>query len=149
MASTTTSDSTTSPAGLTAQGRLLKTDTLGRVRTSRERRQAILDEFDQSGVSAAQFAKLAGLSYSTFAAWVQRRRKPKPEKPKSVTTTTASRRPALRLVEAVVDRAPGRSSGPAVVLHLPGQVRLEFSTPAQVPLIVALLQALQPSAVRC
>lgn len=148
MASTTTSDSTTSPAGLTAQGRLLKTDTLGRVRTSRERRQAILDEFDQSGVSAAQFAKLAGLRYSTFAAWVQRR-KPKPEEPKAVTKGAASRRPALRLVEAVVDRASGRSSGQAVVLYLPGQARLEFSTADQIPLVAALLQALQPPAARC
>jgi transposase-like protein len=133
----------------TTQGGLLKMDTRGRVRTSRERRRAILAEFDQSGVSAAQFAKLTGLRYSTFAAWVQRRRKPKPGKSKAVTPAAAARRPALRLVEAVVDPAAERTSGQALVLHLPGQVRLEITSPTQVPLVAALLQALQPPAARC
>jgi len=35
-------------------------DALERVRTSRERREAILDEFKRSGVSGAQFAKSQG-----------------------------------------------------------------------------------------
>ncbi|MEQ2009658.1 MAG: hypothetical protein ABMA26_22980 [Limisphaerales bacterium] len=43
----------------TTPGVLLKMDTRGRVRTSPERRQAILAEFNRSGVSAAQFAQLA------------------------------------------------------------------------------------------
>jgi transposase-like protein len=55
----------------------LKTDTHGRVRSTPERRAAILAEFEHSGVSAAQFAKLAGINYSTFAQWVQRHRRPK------------------------------------------------------------------------
>jgi lambda repressor-like predicted transcriptional regulator len=37
------------------------------VRATPERRAAILTEFDRSGVSAAQFARLAGIKYSTFA----------------------------------------------------------------------------------
>ena len=48
-------------------------DTLGRVRTSRERRKVILEEFDQTGVSATHFAKMAGSRYSTFAAWISLR----------------------------------------------------------------------------
>ncbi|NJO56474.1 MAG: hypothetical protein HC834_09265 [Rhodospirillales bacterium] len=82
---------------------LLKTDCLGRVRSTPERRAAILAEFDQSGVSAAQFAKLAGINYSTFAQWVQRHRR------KRASTRRVVRRPsprALRLVEAVVSPAP-------------------------------------------
>jgi len=57
----------------------------------------------------------------------------------------------LRLVEAVVDplAAPGRSPGQALLLHLPGQVRLELCSAAQVPLVAALVQALQPPAARC
>jgi len=147
MASTTTTDSATSlPA--TTRDRLLKVDTMGRVRTSRERRQAILEEFDQSGVSAAQFAQLAGIRYSTFAAWMARRRRTKLGGGK---TTTTSRRPPLRLVEAVIDRASSQARSPdqALLLHLPGGAKLEISSPTQVSLVVALVQALQPPAVRC
>lgn len=149
MASTTATDSTTSLRVANAEGGLLKMDTLGRVRTSRERRQAILEEFDQSGVSAAQFAQLAGIGYSTFAGWLARRRRSKSGKG---TTATISRRPALRLVEAVVDRASSsqeRSPDQALLLHLPGGARLEIISPAQVPLVAALVQALQPPAARC
>ena len=77
MASTTSTNVATSLSVATAQGSLLKLDTRGRVRSSKERRQAILAEFDRSGVSGAQFAKLTGLRYSTFAGWVSRHRKAK------------------------------------------------------------------------
>lgn len=39
------------------------------------RREALLDEFERSGSSAMRFARLAGLKYSTFANWVQARRR--------------------------------------------------------------------------
>ncbi|MFT5466901.1 MAG: transposase-like protein [Verrucomicrobiales bacterium] len=47
----------------------LRVDARGHVRTSREEREAILDEFDRSGISGAAFAKLHGIAYSTFAHW--------------------------------------------------------------------------------
>ena len=115
-------------------------DTRGRVRVSGERRQAILDEFDRSGVSGAQFARVMGLRYPTFAGWVSQRRKSKPG--------AAGRQAPLRLVEAVID--PGRNgSNQGLLVHLPGGVRLEMTSPAQVPLVTALIQALQPPAARC
>ena len=78
MASLTTTDpAATLPVSRTSAPALLKTDARGRVRATPERRAAILAEFEQSGVSAAQFARLAGLNYSTFAQWVQRHRRPK------------------------------------------------------------------------
>jgi transposase len=52
-------------------------DTKGRVRASKEQRRIILAEFERSGVSAAQFAKLTGLKYSTLAGWLQRYRRGK------------------------------------------------------------------------
>jgi len=55
-------------------GQILKRDSAG-VRTSRERRDAILNEFDQSGMSGQKFAKWAGIKYTTFANWLQQRRK--------------------------------------------------------------------------
>jgi len=53
---------------------LLKTDVLGRVRTSRQRREALLEEFSKSGVSASKFAQMAGINYQTFATWVQKQK---------------------------------------------------------------------------
>jgi len=48
---------------------ILKTDVLGRVRTPRERREHLLDEFERSGLSGKKFAALAGIKYPTFATW--------------------------------------------------------------------------------
>ena len=131
---------TTLPVSNTSSTSLLKTDVLGRLRISRERRNALLVEFDRSGVSAAQFAQLAGIKYSTFAQWVQKHRRQRP-----------SRKPAgrsLRLVEAVVDtgtKSPARSNQ-SLVLQLPGGIRLEIDSSQQAPLVAALVQAL---AARC
>ena len=46
---------------------ILKTDALGRVHMPADRREAILDAFEQSGMSGQAFAKHAGLKYPTFA----------------------------------------------------------------------------------
>jgi len=53
---------------------VLKTDVLGRVKTPAVRRQSLLEEFERSGLSGAKFAALAGIKYSTFASWLQKRR---------------------------------------------------------------------------
>jgi transposase-like protein len=105
-------------------------DTRGRVRASREQRRVILDEFERSGTSAAQFARRAGLKYSTFAAWVHRygqRKRP------------ASKSP-VRLLEAVVASAPLTS---ALEVQLPGGARLEVREASQIPLVAALVRALE------
>ena len=41
---------------------------------SAEPREAILDEFERSGLKGAAFARMTGLQYQTFASWIQRRR---------------------------------------------------------------------------
>ncbi len=46
---------------------VFKQDARGRVRVQGERGESLLDEFDRSGVSGAQFARLAGIRYSTLA----------------------------------------------------------------------------------
>jgi transposase-like protein len=105
-------------------------DTKGRLRASKEQRRVILAEFEESGLSAAQFAQRTGLKYSTFAAWVQRyRRVKRPE-----------RKPAMRLLEAVV--APTAST-PGLLVHLPGGARLEVSEVSQIPMAVALVRAME------
>jgi hypothetical protein len=108
---------------------LLKVDAIGRVWASRERREALLDEFERSGTSAAQFAALTGVKYPTFASWVQKRRR----------TKDASGRAEgpLRWMEAVV-AAP--TSG--LCVHLPCGARMEIADGAQAQVAAALLLAL-------
>ena len=130
MISTTDSDcSTVASTGVTPK-LPVTVDTKGRVRTSKEQRRVILAEFERSGVSATQFAQRTGLKYSTLAAWLQRYRRTKRPGPKS----------PMRLLEAVV--APTPLILP-LQLQLPGGVRLEVHEAGQVPLVVALVRALE------
>src|SRR5882762_3189485 len=124
-----------------AESVLVTTDSRGRVRVSKEQRRAVLAQFEQSGLSAAKFAKVAGLKYSTLAGWLQRYRRSKPK----------GRPGRLRLLEAVIDPSGSAAltAPKGVVLHLPGQVRLELSSLADVPIAAALVQALQSAAPRC
>jgi hypothetical protein len=52
---------------------IFKRDTMGRVRVSRARREALLDEYERSGISGVQFANYVGIKYSTLANWIQKR----------------------------------------------------------------------------
>lgn len=53
---------------------ILKQDRKGRVRTPRAKQEAILDEYERSGMSGPEFAQYLGIKYQTFATWVQKRR---------------------------------------------------------------------------
>ena len=106
-------------------------DTKGRVRTSREQRRVILEEFERSGESAAGFARRTGLKYSTLAGWLVRCRRPKPVR----------RGQSLRLLEAVVDPAQSTVTG-ALVLQLPGGVRVEVADEKQAALAAMMVRAL-------
>lgn len=116
--------------------RIIKTDVLGRMRTSAARRESLLAEFDQSGLSAVKFADLSGIKYQTFATWVQKRRR-KTKVPDQVAD------PA-RWLEAVVEQAqpPVTAHGAALVLQLPGGTKAEVSDLKQASLAAALIRAL-------
>jgi len=106
-------------------------DTQGRVRMSKEQRRVILEEFERSGESAAGFAKRTGLKYSTLAGWLVRYRRPRPVR----------RVPPLRLLEAVVDPVQGAVAG-ALVVQLPGGVRVEVADEKQAALAALVVRAL-------
>lgn len=110
---------------------ILKSDTRGRVRTLPERRAALVAEFERSGLSAAKFAALAGVRYSTFATWVQQRRK-------AMTGGKEAGASEVRLVQVVPQSAPAT----ALRVLLPGGAVVEVTDAAQVPLAVQLIQAL-------
>ena len=58
-----------------ADEQVLKTDTLGRVKTPLARREQLLDEFEHSGLSGMKYATLVGIKYPTFASWLYKRRR--------------------------------------------------------------------------
>jgi hypothetical protein len=108
------------------QDHILRQDTRGRVVVTAERREGLLAQFDQSGMSGIQFAKLAGVKYSTLAYWLQQRRK---RQKGALTTPPSAPRgepgPEVRWLEAVVageEKASEPVTVSALVMHGPGGV---------------------------
>ena len=124
---------------------ILKTDVLGRVRTPKPRREALLDEFERSGVSGKKFAALVGIHYQTFASWSQQRRKARGEDPLPGKKPVARGRDTLRLVEAVIEDHRAQAAGmeaTALCVQFPGGARLEVHEARQALLAAELLRAL-------
>ena len=119
---------------MTGEEKLLTSDTRGRVRVSVERREALLDEFERSGLSGLKFAQLAGVKYPTFALWVQKRRKAREMRGEDGVA-------GVKLVEAVVDRGSGLMGGAAgLTIELPGGARMEVNSPVQLQMAAELLR---------
>ena len=139
----------------------MKQDARGRVRTPRDRREAILEEFASSGVSGAQFARLAGIKYATFANWVQQRRKKRATaggtggaSPAALNAPMGAAAP-VRLFEALVDDArgalrPAAGAPRGLVIELPGGSRLVVESPVQMQMAAELVALIAQRALpRC
>jgi hypothetical protein len=130
------------------QDHILRKDTRGRVVVTAERRAGLLAQFDQSGISGIQFAKLAGVKYSTLAYWLQQRRKG--QKGTLTTPPSAPRGepgPEVRWLEAVVagedkSSACEQTPQPALVMHGPGGVCWKIEGEDQARLAAAVLRHL-------
>ena len=124
---------------------IIKQDTRGRLRTTRERRESLLAEFDRSAMTGRKFAKWAGIKYSTFANWLQTRRKLRCQEPPA---SVVERATGTRWLEAVVDVSPKKEPAKAkvtttlLIVHGPGGVRLELSDERQVSWAARLLREL-------
>jgi transposase-like protein len=132
---------------------IFKTDRRGRVRVPFERREALMEEFEKSGLSGAEFARLAGIKYATFANWRQNRRKvcghgERLAQPGSVAGSAIGEGP-VRILEAVVEErdAARRLTGQPVglLIELPGGGRMEVQSSAQARLAAELLEYLAQS----
>ena len=128
-------------------GRVLKRDARGRVHSTAEHREAVLAEFERSGLSGPHFAQMAGIPYQTFSSWRKRQRKPlEPDGDPSVASRRRVGPVALRFAEAVVTHPSTDAATCAPVLvRLAGGACLEITGAAQVPLAVQLIQALARS----
>jgi len=115
---------------------VIKTDVLGRKRSSAVRRESLLVEFDKSGLSAKQFADLTGIKYQTLATWLQKRRR------SQVSVKAAE---TVKWLEAVVEQAQptgSAASSPVIVLRWEGGARMEIGDVKQIPMAAALIRAL-------
>lgn len=149
---------TTNENDLSCAGEILKVDVLGRVTVPREKREELLDAFEGSGMSGAQFAHHHGIHVQTFASWIQKRRRergdyeseemcrklrmrkntgkaPRKSRPKNTPADTA-----LNLIEVVPD-APA-PSGQALEVVLPSGVVLKVSGIDQVTLLKTVIREL-------
>ena len=122
---------------------IIKQDSRGRLRTTPERRQALLAEFDQSSMTGRKFAAWAGIKYSTFSNWLGTRRKAASGEPPKAQVENAT---GTRWLEAVVsapkETVPMKSGNSVLIVHGPGGVRLELSDETQVSWAARLLREL-------
>ena len=126
---------------------ILKVDTVGRVWTPREQRDAAVDEFERSGMPASKFAERIGVKYSTFATWAHQRRKAR-----GCGDAVREQRggpAALKWVEAVPDEVKPSPAACALVVHLPGGARMEIADGPQVAIAAGLLRALGAGGAGC
>lgn len=114
---------------------VLKMDTAGRVRVSRERRERLLREFATSGISARRFAQLAGVNPVTFYSWLQKQRV------LGSGTPVRSGGSPVSFMEAVLGCPPAVQSfsDAPLVVHLCGGARAEVASRQGVPLLAQLL----------
>jgi hypothetical protein len=128
---------------------VLKQDRRGRVHVPAQRREALLDEFEKSGVSGAKFAQMAGIKYATFAGWIRKRHKQRGELEQEPACPTSPGNEALvsagpvRLFEAlvegerVVEREPAGPRG--LLVQLPGGSRILIDSPGQLQMAAELV----------
>ena len=133
---------------------ILKRDVLGRVTITKAQREALLDQFERSGLMGKPFAKLVGLNYQTFACWIQKRRRARgdysTDGAAKVLSAGAVKAPgSLRLIEAVATPFhatlrgdPVRGAEP-LELILPGGAKLLVASSAQVALAAQLIHSLR------
>jgi len=123
---------------------ILKNNTRGRVRTPAQRREALLDEFEKSGLSGAKFSALSGIKYQTFANWVQQRRR-KGQTGALSSAKGSAKSESVSWLEAVVQQAGDQveANRGSLTLHLPGGVRAQLDSARAVALAAALVRALE------
>lgn len=112
---------------------LIRTGSDGRLRFSRQQREALVDAFEASGMSAMAFAKDHGVNYQTFVSWVRKRR----ESPQG---ELAAGQPAF--AEVMLDHA---AASVGLEVRLPGGLVLGIADRSSLPLAIELIRLLQRS----
>ena len=119
---------------------ILKTDVLGRVSMPADRREAILDAFEQSGMSGQAFAKQIGVKYPTFASWIQKRRRLRGEYPQKKRSESAPSQ--ITFVEAQIEKPPAAALQTALEVQAAQGVKLMIRSQSEIALAVELIRSL-------
>jgi hypothetical protein len=123
--------------------KIIKANTRGRLRTTAERREFLMDEFERSAMTGRKFAEWAGIRYSTFGNWWRARKKLRPAE---LATTAAEKAAGPRWLEAVVEKPRSEGGGKLkpepLTVHGPGGVRRELNDESQIKLAAQLLREL-------
>ena len=130
MQSTSTDPDSPSPTTI------IRTGSDGRLRFTRDQRQALLDAYDSSGLSAMAFARGHGVHYQTFIAWLRKRR--------DYASPSDASSPAFAEV-LFAGSEPGTATTHALRILLPCGAVIEVGSCAALPLAVELLTALRRS----
>jgi len=120
-------------------GELIKTDCIGRIRVSPQHREKLLDTFETSGMSGQKFAEHCGVKYTTFASWIQKRRRERSGYPAEHATPPDILLQSLAEVELAPERTAERDG---ITIELPGGARLVLNNQHQAPLAAALINNL-------
>jgi len=119
---------------------ILKVDTRGRVRTSREKQEAILDELERNGMPGRQFARHVGVKYPTLMSWAQRRKRERKNSVGAATNRVKAERPGFQTrqwIEAVVEDGVGDFA-----VEAGGGLVLKIGNEAEARLAAAILRGL-------
>lgn len=112
---------------------ILKADRRGRLRYTKEQKQALVEAYESSGLSGPRFASLHGVNYQTLVSWLKKHRH------------DDGSHPALSSLVPAELEAPTQRVGGALPLEilLPCGVRLAIHTSSQVGLAATLMRELQ------
>lgn len=110
---------------------LLKVDSKGRVQVSEERREALLEEFDRSGMSGATFAKHYGIKYTTFAHWKRMRKR------------ATAKEPTKKSGRFLLVSGTSPATGPSLTVELPHGAKMSIASERDAHLAAVLLRALE------
>ncbi len=124
---------------------LIKSDCLGRIHVSKEHRENLLDAFDSSGMSGVKFAQHYGIKYTTFASWIQKRRRERDEYPGASPKAPGRLLDSLAevtLAEPAPAMEPESSPSSLVTLKFPNGSSLDISNPEQARVAATLLNNL-------
>jgi hypothetical protein len=123
-------------------GQILSQDARGRVLVSRERREALLEEYDRSGMSGVKFAQYVGIKYSTLASWLQKRRRRRDREKMllEASTDTEAGKSNGGWIEAVLENGsqPGTPAG-GLRIHFAGGAYCQISSAGEAALAAELL----------
>jgi hypothetical protein len=120
-------------------GKLIRMDAIGRVRTSASQREALLDAYESSGLSGPEFSARHGVKYQTFATWFQKRKRRTGGYPAMAAPDGENVFP-LQLAE--VECPDGPSATTPLEVRLPGGATIAIHGEAQLGLAVELLRQL-------